>query len=92
MATYLANENLRNPRHSSPSDKRPHITVRMEIATHIANQSSQTVHIYYDKNTEEYEEFALHSERKENNIKDLIKEERSWETSQSMSLKRRDSM
>lgn len=49
------------------------------------------LHIIYDEKTEKYEEFELHPERKDNNFKNEVKK-KSWETSQSMCLKRHDSM
>lgn len=42
----------------------------MKSPAQVASQSGQTVHIYYDKTTQEYDAFKLYSERKDNLGKD----------------------
>jgi len=66
---------VRNPRHTSHSDSRPHITLRMKTPRQIAEKSGQTVHIYYNEQTKQYEAFRLYSERKDDSKKDEPKEE-----------------
>lgn len=61
----LTDQKSRNPLHTSHSDSRPHITLQMKTPRQIADKSSQTVHIYYDEQTGEYEAFKLYSERKD---------------------------
>ena len=66
---------VRNPRHTSHSDSRPHITLRMKTARQVAEQSGQTVHVYYNEQTKQYEAFRLYSERKDDSKKDEPKDE-----------------
>ncbi|MCJ1425253.1 hypothetical protein MMC29_003141 [Sticta canariensis] len=66
---------IKNPRHTSHSDGRPHITLRMKTARQVAEQSGQTVHVYYNEQTKQYEAFRLYSERKDDSKKDEPKDE-----------------
>lgn len=47
----------------------------MKTARQMAENSGQTVHIYYDEQSKEYEAFKLYSERKDNSKNDELKEE-----------------
>ncbi|WPH01958.1 Hypothetical protein R9X50_00481200 [Acrodontium crateriforme] len=66
---------VKNPLHTSHSDPRPHITVRMRTEDQIARGAGQTVHIFYNSQTEEYEAFALFSERQDKPVNDEPKAE-----------------
>ena len=71
----VTDTSVRNPLHTSHSDSRPHITLRMKTARQIAEQSGQTVHVYYNEQTEQYEAFKLYSERKDASKEDEPNEE-----------------
>ena len=47
----------------------------MKTARQVAEQSGQTVHIYYDEQTNQYEAFKLFSERKDKSKEDEPMEE-----------------
>lgn len=71
----MSNHFVRNPLHTSHSDLRPHITVRMRTDDQISRGSGQTVHIYYDAQSEAYEAFTLYSERNDKPSSDEPKAE-----------------
>ena len=47
----------------------------MKTARQVAEQSGQTVHVYYNEQTKQYEAFRLYGERKDDSKKDEPKEE-----------------
>lgn len=47
----------------------------MKIAQQIAEQTGQTVHVYYNEQNNDYEAFQLFSERKDDSKQDEPKEE-----------------
>ncbi|EGP83300.1 uncharacterized protein MYCGRDRAFT_96571 [Zymoseptoria tritici IPO323] len=53
----------RNPLHTSHTDLRPHITIRLRTPEQIARGAGQTAHIYYDAASGDYEAFKLFTER-----------------------------
>ncbi|KAL8684661.1 MAG: hypothetical protein Q9224_006204 [Gallowayella concinna] len=56
---------IKNPFHTSHADNRPHITLRMSTPAQLASKSGQTIYIYYDEATQQYDAFRLYSERKD---------------------------
>ncbi|GAB1733418.1 hypothetical protein NU195Hw_g8979t1 [Hortaea werneckii] len=63
---HFTDVQVKNPLHTSHSDATPHVTVRMRTPEQIARGAGQTVHIYYDPTTEEFQAFKLYSERSDN--------------------------
>ncbi len=47
----------------------------MKTARQVAEKSGQTVHVYYNEQTKQYEAFRLYSERKDDSKNDEPKEE-----------------
>lgn len=56
-------------------DNRPHITLRMKTARQIAEKSGQTVHVYYNEQTKQYQAYRLYSKREDDSNNDEPKEE-----------------
>ncbi|SMQ55152.1 unnamed protein product [Zymoseptoria tritici ST99CH_1A5] len=60
---HFTDVQIKNPLHTSHTDLRPHITIRLRTPEQIARGAGQTAHIYYDAASGDYEAFKLFTER-----------------------------